>query len=127
MVNGERETGATLHHVSRTMDAGDVIAQRSVPIAFDDTWQDVHVKLASAMDAMLAEQLPAIAAGTAASRAQDELRARSYPRRTRADDRIDWTQPVRNIYNLVRARVHPHERSVSSWMPLDVRLCWIDS
>jgi methionyl-tRNA formyltransferase len=37
LVNGETETGVTLHHMIERPDAGDIVARRPIGIAFDDT------------------------------------------------------------------------------------------
>jgi len=41
---GERETGMTVHYVSRVCDGGEIIAQFSTPLAPDDTADDIAAK-----------------------------------------------------------------------------------
>jgi methionyl-tRNA formyltransferase len=108
LLNDERETGVTIHVMSEAFDAGDVVAERRVPIRFADTWRDIHARIAEATEALLAEQLPGILAGTYERRPQDEALARHYRRRTPEDGRIDWHASVLAIYNLVRALVAPN-------------------
>jgi methionyl-tRNA formyltransferase len=103
IVNGEREAGVTLHHLVAEIDAGDVIAERRVPIRLDDTWRAVSARIAVATDELLATELPAVLAGTAPRRAQDETLARNWPRRQPADGRIDWSRSVLQIHDLIRA------------------------
>jgi methionyl-tRNA formyltransferase len=99
----ERYTAATLHHMTPELDAGDVISERCVPIGFADTWRDVSVRLAAASEELLAEEVPAVLAGTAPRHPQDIAAARRWPRRTPEDGRIDWSWSVLRIYNLGRA------------------------
>lgn len=99
----ERHTAATLHHMTPELDAGDVISERRVPIGFADTWRDVWARLAAASEELLAEELPAVLAGTARRHPQDTTAARRRPRRTPEDGRIDWSWSVLRIYNLARA------------------------
>lgn len=103
IIEDEREAGATMHHMTASVDAGDVIAERSVPICFDDTWRTVAARVAEATESLLAEELPAVLAGTAPRRPQNDAVARTWPRRTPEDGRIDWNASVLRIYNLVRA------------------------
>ena len=48
LVNGETHTGATLHHMIAQADAGDIITQRVVSIAFEDTALTLFEKVAQA-------------------------------------------------------------------------------
>lgn len=108
LVNGETETGVTLHHMVRQADAGDIVAQVRVPIAFTDTALTLHRKLMTASRRLLQEFLPAVLAGTAPRRPQDHSRATVFGRRTPADGEIDWQAPAESIYNLVRAVTRPY-------------------
>jgi methionyl-tRNA formyltransferase len=108
LLNDERETGVTIHVMSEAFDAGDIVAERRVPIRFTDTWLDIHARIADATEALLAEQLPGILAGAYERRPQDPALARHFRRRTPEDGRIDWDASVLAIYNLVRALVAPN-------------------
>jgi len=108
LLNDARETGVTIHVMSAEFDAGDVVAERRVPIRFDDTWVDIHGRIAEATEALLAEQLPGILAGAYERHPQDPALARHFRRRTPDDGWIDWDAGVLAIYNLVRALVAPN-------------------
>src|SRR5215467_4964491 len=71
LINDERETGVTLHHMVARADAGDIVAQRRVPIADDDTAFTLHGKLTVAAAALMRETYPLLCAGTAPRRPQD--------------------------------------------------------
>lgn len=108
LIDDDRETGVTVHRMTAGFDEGDVLAQSTVPIHFEDTWVDVNRRIGEATDALLAHQLPRILAGDLAGTPQDESRATYRPRRTAEDGRIDWSASCLAIYNLVRALVAPH-------------------
>ncbi|MRS11745.1 MAG: methionyl-tRNA formyltransferase [Actinobacteria bacterium] len=108
LLNGERQTGVTMHYMTADLDAGDVVAQIRVPISFTDTWCDIHRRCISATAEMLAREIPAILSATNRRLPQDSSRARCYPRRTPEDGAIDWDQPSVYTYNLIRALVAPH-------------------
>ena len=54
VLNGERETGATLHEMVVRPDAGGIVDQMAVPILPDDTAQDVFRKVTVAAEVVLA-------------------------------------------------------------------------
>lgn len=108
LVNGETEAGVTLHYMVEKPDAGDIVAQRKVPIAFEDTALTLYGKMTAAAQGMFAQVLPQLAAGTAPRTPQDQSQASYYGGRKPADGRFDWHWPALRIYNLVRAVTHPY-------------------
>ena len=107
LINGERESGATLHYMDAGIDTGPVIAERRFLIDRHDDAASVRGKLLEAGQVLLETWWPAIADGTAPRTPQDESRAHYYPMRVAEDGLIDWTQSSAAIYNLVRALVAP--------------------
>jgi UDP-4-amino-4-deoxy-L-arabinose formyltransferase/UDP-glucuronic acid dehydrogenase (UDP-4-keto-hexauronic acid decarboxylating) len=108
LVNGETQTGVTLHCMVDKADAGDIVACQAVPIAFDDTAQSLYGKLCRQAAVLLDETLPFIKAGTAPRIPQDWQQGSYFGRRTPADGRIDWHLPALTIYNLIRAVTEPY-------------------
>jgi len=107
LINGERETAATLHMIDDGIDTGPVFAERRVRIEDADDVATVHRKLTAAGRSLLREWWPKIASGDAVAVPQDETRARYYPMRTADDGRVDWSQSSARIHNLVRALAAP--------------------
>ncbi|MDR0764183.1 MAG: formyltransferase [Synergistaceae bacterium] len=107
VLNGESETGVTLHHMTARVDEGRIVDREAVPINPDDTAYDVFKKLIPAARKTLRRNLPSILAGTARGYEQDESAATYFGRRRPADGEIDWRKPAREIYNLARAVTHP--------------------
>ncbi len=108
ILNGERETGVTLHHMVKRADAGDIVDQEAVPIGHDETAREVFAKCAKAARLVIERQLEALTTGTAPRRKQDESQATYFGGRTPEDGRIDWTQSAEKIYNLIRAVTQPY-------------------
>ncbi len=108
IVNGEREAGATLHHMVARADAGDIVAQRAVAITDDDTALTLYRKIVPIGAALLREFHPLIVMGRAPRRAQNPAAGSYFGRRRPADGRIDWRWPARRIFNLIRAVTHPY-------------------
>ncbi len=108
IVNGEHETGATLHYMVEKPDAGDIVDQQAVPILGDDTAIDVFRKVTAAAQAVLERSLDALVAGTAPRIVQDASRASYFGRRTPEDGRINWNAPAARIHDLVRGVAPPY-------------------
>ncbi len=107
LVNGESETGVSLHHMVRAPDAGDIVAQRRIEIAPRETALTLYRKVEAESRALLEEALPLVASGGAPRTPQDHARATTFGRRRPEDGRIDWRWDVRRIDCLVRAVAPP--------------------
>jgi methionyl-tRNA formyltransferase len=107
IINNENETGVTMHYMTPEFDAGDIIAQRRVPIFHEDTWLDVRSRMARATEELLREEMPRLLTQTNNRTSQNEAEASKSPRRRPEDGEIDWNQSVRDIHNLIRALVPP--------------------
>jgi methionyl-tRNA formyltransferase len=107
IINNENETGVTLHYMTGEFDAGDIIAQRRVPIFLEDTWLDLRSRIVVKTREMLGAEIPRILAGTNNRTPQNEAEVSKSPRRRPEDGEIDWSHSVRDIHNLIRALVPP--------------------
>ena len=107
LVHGERMTGVTLHYMDARADHGDIISQRAVPIAIEDTALTLSRKLTAVARRLLAEMYPLIVAGRAPRVPQDHTVATKFGRRTPADGLIAWSHSAWEIYNLIRAVTRP--------------------
>jgi methionyl-tRNA formyltransferase len=108
LVNGERETGVTLHHMVARADAGDIVGQRAVTIDDNDNALTLYRKLVPMGVELIEELHPKIVAGSAPRRKMDIAKGSYFGRRKPEDGRIDWRWPARRIFNLVRAVTHPY-------------------
>jgi len=108
VLNGETETGATLHEMAEKPDAGAILAQTPVPILPDDTAAQVFDKTVVAAEQTLWRVLPALLAGAAPHLSNDTASGSYYGGRKPEDGRIDWSQPAQRVYNLIRAVAPPY-------------------
>jgi methionyl-tRNA formyltransferase len=108
IVNGERQTGATLHRMVAKPDAGAMVAQQSVPILPDDTAYDVFQKVSVAAEIALDGVLPKLINGTAIHTQLDLTQGSYFGGRKPEDGRIDWKQSADRIHNLIRAVAPPY-------------------
>lgn len=107
LVNGETQTGVTLHRMVSRADAGAIIAQQAVEIADADDALSLHRKLTESAKHLLEGILPTLKSGTFSETAQDESKASYVGRRTPEDGRLEWEKPAQTLHNLVRAVSDP--------------------
>ncbi|KAF6674041.1 bifunctional UDP-4-amino-4-deoxy-L-arabinose formyltransferase/UDP-glucuronic acid oxidase ArnA [Pantoea sp. EKM21T] len=107
LVNGETETGVTLHRMVKRADAGNILAQQKVAIEDQDNALTLHRKLTQAAEQLLGDVLPRLREGEVSEWPQDESQATRVDRRTAEDGRIDWNQSAQTIHNLIRAVTDP--------------------
>ena len=108
IINGETETGATLHEMVEKPDAGRIVGQQSVSIGADETAQEVFEKVTRAAASVLDAALPGLVDGTAKLTAQDLSKGSYFGGRRPQDGVIDWRAPAESIHNLVRAVAPPY-------------------
>ena len=108
IINGETETGVTLHVMTSGIDDGDIVAQEKVAIAADDTAQTLSNKQVAAARKMLDVSLPAIKTGKITRKPQNNAEATYYGGRKAEDGAIDWAQSATAVHNLVRAVTRPY-------------------
>lgn len=107
VINGDTETGVTTFFLKHEIDTGDVIQQRSCPIARHDNVEDVHDRLMAMGADMVLETVDAIIAGTVKPIPQDQLltagqQATPAPKIFKDTCRIDWNRPAEALYNHIR-------------------------
>lgn len=108
VINGETETGATLHYMVEKPDAGDIVDQEKVEIAFTDTAHDVFTKVNEAAVAIIRRAWPRLADGNAQRIPMNLAEGSYFGGRKPEDGRIDWTRSAVQIYNLIRGVTHPY-------------------
>ncbi len=108
IINGETETGVTLHCMTAKPDAGDIVAQEKIAIDDNDTAKTLFDKADTAARVMLDRVLPQIAAGTEKRTPQNCAEATYFGGRKPADGQIDWSKSARQVRNLIRAVTRPY-------------------
>lgn len=119
---GER-AAATLFHLTEEADAGDIIAQREVPVLPDDYSEDLIARTNDVLAEVIHELAPSIKAGALPRMPQEQADATYFGKRTPEDGLIDWSQTTDAVYRLVRAAGRPYpgafsflgERKVTIW------------
>jgi UDP-4-amino-4-deoxy-L-arabinose formyltransferase/UDP-glucuronic acid dehydrogenase (UDP-4-keto-hexauronic acid decarboxylating) len=107
LINGEKESGVTLHKMTGRIDAGPVVVISKVGIDFSDTAFSLREKLKAVTEQIIAEIMPAFEKNNVCLSSQDEANARYWPKRKPEDGYFSWDWDALKIYNLIRALVAP--------------------
>jgi len=102
VANGEPVTGATTMRIDEGLDTGDMLLQRELPIAPDQTAEDLFPLLAEMGAPLMAETLEGLKTGTITPKKQDDALATLAPILKREDGQVDFMRPAMEIYNLWR-------------------------
>jgi methionyl-tRNA formyltransferase len=108
LVNGETETGVSLHHMVAKPDAGDLVDQEAVAIDFAETPLTLYAKLEGAAARLLDRALPLLKAGTAPRVPMDLSKGSYFGGRRPEDGLIRWDRPAEQVFYLVRGVTHPY-------------------
>lgn len=103
IIQGDAETGVTWFWPDKGIDTGPILIQKRVPIADTDTVGSIYFNTLFPMgiDAMI-EAVNLIGGGNPPAIVQDESIATYDPRCTDEHAKIDFTQPARTVFNLIR-------------------------
>src|SRR5256714_1041792 len=100
---GDRETGISVMYMDEGLDTGDVLLQKRIEIAPDETGGSLHDRLAEVASAALKEALNQLESGTAPRTPQDSSAATYAAKLEREHGRIDWNEPAALIERKIRA------------------------
>lgn len=107
LINGEKETGVTLHFMTPKPDEGDIVGQLAFEICDSDTAKNLHEKACEASQSLLDQLLPKIKSNNAPRTKQDNSLATYFGGRSAKDGEIHWKSDATSIRNLVRAVTLP--------------------
>src|SRR6056297_216239 len=100
---GDIETGVTVQELALEMDAGDIVAQESIPLTGTETTASLSGVVASLGGRLLVDVLDRLADGRVERRPQHHNEA-TFTRLVRKEDgEIDWSRPAVEIDRMVRA------------------------
>ncbi|MFH1336518.1 MAG: methionyl-tRNA formyltransferase [Candidatus Zixiibacteriota bacterium] len=102
IINGETKTGLTTFYIRKKVDTGDVILQKEIDIGPDETFGELHDRMAELGSQMLLETIDLIEGGEVKLIRQDDTLATKAPKITPEHCRIDWSDKASEIKNLIR-------------------------
>lgn len=103
LINGERETGMTVHYITHQFDKGDIVLQKKIPILQDETQGSLREKLAILSEEVIRELLGNLVKGNLQAVKQDEALATHYPKIPDRLKYIDFTAGIEKTMQQIRA------------------------
>lgn len=114
LIKGETQTGNTLMRLSEGVDAGDIVAQKPIPISPFDNVATLYDRVAETNCEMILELLWDLAEGKSLqARPQRDDGSPLLPRRRPEHGLLDWAQPARKVYDFIRALTRPYPGAFS--------------
>jgi len=101
--DGLETTGVTVMRIVPALDAGPVLLQIATPIAADETYGELLVRLAELGAQAVVEAMTLVELGAATETAQDDTRASYAPKVDRHTARVDWSRPAVDVARSIRA------------------------
>ncbi len=102
LINGDKETGVTVMHMVKKMDAGDIIETASVPIGEDTTFEELQETLCQVGKKLLYRVVKEFEKGVIRGTPQEHEKATFAPRIELEDCEIHFEKPARELHNLIR-------------------------
>jgi len=102
ITSGDAQTGVTVMFMAEKMDAGDLLAQKSIPILDSDTLGSLEEKLAVLGSDLLMEILPKVIDGTIIPVPQDESKVTFAYNIKREEEFVNFSKTAKQIFDHVR-------------------------
>jgi methionyl-tRNA formyltransferase len=102
IMQGETETGVTTFFLEPSVDTGDIILQKQMPIGPNETAGEVHNRMAELGAEAVVETVRQIDEGTVETRPQDDEQATPAPKIHDEDGEIPWDASAEEVHNHVR-------------------------
>jgi len=103
IASGDTETGITIMHVIRELDAGDIISVMKIPIKERETAGELHDRLADLGPAALDSALEILTKNPSAGTPQNPEEVTYAPKLLREHGRLDFSQSAEILERKVRA------------------------
>jgi methionyl-tRNA formyltransferase len=102
IINGETKTGLTTFYIRKKVDTGDIIMQKEINVGPDETFGELHDRMAELGSQMLLETADLMEKGEVKLVRQDDSKATKAPKIVPEHCRIDWSKKALEIKNLIR-------------------------
>jgi methionyl-tRNA formyltransferase len=102
IARGENVTGVTTMRIDAGLDTGDILLQKEIAIAAQDTALTLAPRMAAIGAELMVETLRGLQAGTVRPRPQDHAGATLAPILKKEDGRVDFQLAAREILNRLR-------------------------
>lgn len=109
VINGEKETGVTLHYIDEGIDTGDIISQQPVEIKGNDTARHVFDRCVQTGLDLFRNEFRSIMEGSNQRRQQDDTKSLYYPIGSLdfKDNSVRWDRNHITLHNWIRGFTFP--------------------
>lgn len=107
ILNGETETGITIHHIKEEVDDGNIIVQKQIKISKDINLTELQIIMMSHYPDVIREALEKIKANDYDGYTQDKYLSTYYGKVKKEDYIIHYDDGIEKAYNKVRAYTKP--------------------
>lgn len=102
LIKGETQTGVTIMLMDEGMDTGDILTQEETAIGPEETFGELHDRLAVKGAELLLKTIEMIISGAVQRTPQDSARATYAPRLNKEDGLIRWDSDIHHTVNRIR-------------------------
>jgi methionyl-tRNA formyltransferase len=102
IAHGESASGITTMRIDAGLDTGDILLQKEIPIASQDTAITLAPRMAAIGANLMVETLRGLRAGTVRAQPQDHAKATLAPILKKEDGRVDFQLTAQEILNRLR-------------------------
>jgi methionyl-tRNA formyltransferase len=102
IARGESGSGVTTMRIDAGLDTGDILLQKEIPIAPEDTAVTLAPRMAAIGAELMVETLRGLQAGTVRPRPQDQARASLAPILKKEDGQVDFQRSAHENLNRLR-------------------------
>ena len=105
-MGGETETGVSLIHMTKAMDAGDIYASVTTPIGKDETMTELNQRLLTLSKQLVKENLEDYIAGKLVGEPQDDSKVILGLNITKEEEKVQFAkEEVQTLYNHIRGLI----------------------
>lgn len=124
LINDEKEFGITVHYVDEGIDTGGIILQTCYPISDEDDYSTLLTRAYDGCAVNLYGAIKMLQADKVPVTAQRNIHPTGFycTARKEGDERLDWNQGSREIFNFVRAICRPGPEARTSLGGKEIRI-----
>ena len=101
IINGEKETAATIIRITEKIDGGGILAQKDYPVYPDETAGELHDRMAEAGAELLLDVINRLSDGPIKPVIQDESQVTAAPKLTPEICHLNFDQPAEKVKNWI--------------------------
>ena len=124
LINDEKEFGITVHYVDESIDTGDIILQRCYPITDEDNYSTLLEIAYEGCATNLYDAIKEVQSDNVKVIAQQNINQLGFycTARKEGDERLNWNQKSRDIFNFVRAICRPGPEARTYLRDMEIKI-----